>query len=142
MGGQSSDQGDSAHDWSSKYQEIMDVMQTRSFCGFRTSGAWQPTINVYERRDAYFICVDVAGLDRSSLSIRCTDARRVVLAGQRARPQHPNTADPFTVELMEIDEGPFQREIELSVEVDGDGVELLYKSGYLWITLRKRTSHE
>lgn len=38
---------------------------------------------------------------------------------------------------MEIDEGPFAREIELAQPVDVNAVEVNYDRGYLWILLPK-----
>ncbi len=133
-------QSDEISAWSRKIQNIMDEMRNRSFCDYRVSGAWQPTVNVYETRARYHICVELSGVDRQTVSIQCVDQHRVVFAGQRARPALPEFNEPFSLELLEIDEGPFQREIELHEPVSVDHVELSYDKGYLWITMRKITT--
>ena len=38
---------------------------------------------------------------------------------------------------MEIDEGPFRREIDLPAAVDTSQVEATYRKGFLWIRLPK-----
>ena len=128
---------DEIRNWSQRIQDIMDEMRNRSFCDYRATGTWLPNINIYEMREAYFVCVELAGLDAGSVHIECPDARHISIAGQRAQPRVPALSEPFSVELMEIDEGPFQREIDFSEPVEVDTVERLHDKGYLWITLRK-----
>ena len=115
MGAKKFGSGDNAGDWSRRIQDIMDEMRNRSFCDYRATGAWLPTVNIYETRALYLVCV----------------------AGQRLRPRAPSLSDPFSVELMEIDEGPFHREVDFSAPIELDELEILYDNGYLWITLRK-----
>ncbi len=133
-------QRDTPRNWSRKIREIMDEMDTRSFCDFRSSDTWQPTVNIYETRVCYRICVELAGVEPESISVECLDPQRVCLAGQRARPVAPEPDEPFSVELLEIDEGPFHREIELHEPVEHAIAELKHGKGYLWIILRKITT--
>lgn len=129
--------GDEIRDWSRRIQDIMDEMRNRSFCDYRATGAWLPTVNIYETRALYLVCVELAGLELDTVAVECPDAQHVRVTGQRLRPRAPGLAEAFSVELMEIDEGPFHREIDFSEPVAVDGLEVLYDNGYLWITLRK-----
>jgi HSP20 family protein len=129
--------GEEARDWSRRIQDIMDEMRNRSFCDYRATGTWLPTVNIYETQAAYVLCVELAGLELDSVSVECTDSQHVTIAGQRLRPRAPSLSDPFSVELMEIDEGPFHREIDFSEPIAPDELEILYDTGYLWITLQK-----
>jgi len=139
MSGTDLSRSEGMDDWSHKMRDIMDEMRNRSFCGYRASGAWQPTINIYENRVALCICVELAGLDRDSVSVRCADSRHICIGGRRARPRASQMEEPYSVELMEIDEGDFLREVELQHDVKSDAVKIAYEEGYLWITLPRIT---
>lgn len=132
--------GEKMENWSRKIHDIMDEMRNRIFCDYRASGAWQPTVNLYETRSTYHLCVELAGLQRDAVVVECLDEKRVCITGQRAQPRTANMETPFSVELMEIDEGPFRREIELHEPVQVNTFELSYDRGYLWITLRKNVT--
>lgn len=129
--------GDKMEDWTRRVHDIMDEMRNRIFFDYRTTGAWQPTINLYETREAFYVCVELAGLDENAISVECLSPRRVRITGQRAQPRGAGMEAPFSVEIMEIDEGPFCREVDLPDAVTVDAVEASYDKGYLWITLPK-----
>ena len=124
-------------DWSRRIQDIMDEMRNRSFCDYRASGSWLPTINIYSSRVAYLLCVELAGLDGDAVSVVCPDERHVRISGQRGQPQGPGQDEPFSIELMEIDDGPFLREVDFGEPIDVHRVEAVYDKGYLWIRLPK-----
>lgn len=123
--------------WQRRIQDIMDEMRNRSFCDYRATGTWLPNVNIYENHVAYYVCLELAGLERSSVTVECADAQHISISGQRARPRAPGLEEPFSVELMEIDEGPFLRAIDFSEPVATDAIELLNDDGYLWIILQK-----
>ena len=62
--------------------------------------------------------------------------RWVVISGQRPMPR-PDVPERLCVHVLEVDEGPFEREIDLPDPVDVDRVQVEYERGYLWITLFK-----
>ena len=123
--------------WQRRVQDILDEMRKRSFCDYRASGAWLPTINIYANDALYHVCVELAGIDHDSVSVECPDARHLRVSGERIRPHTSGLAASSHIELMEIDEGPFHREIDFADEVDATTIEIAYTQGYLWITLRK-----
>ncbi|HPM23078.1 MAG TPA: Hsp20/alpha crystallin family protein [Phycisphaerae bacterium] len=137
MGAKKFGQDEDMRDWSRRIQDIMDEMRNRSFCDYRATGTWLPTVNIYETRSTYYVCVELAGLESSSVTVECPDARHISVAGERMRPRLPDLVDPFSVELMEIDEGPFHREIDFGQPFEANTLEVSYDQGYLWITLRK-----
>jgi len=124
-------------DWTQKIHEIMDEMLKRSFVQFRSAGPWQPHTNVYESEAAFHVCVDVAGMDEDAIHVECRDGRCLSISGVRGQPRPPEAPDGISVHVLEIDEGRFGREIELSAPVDVNGVEANYNKGFLWITLPK-----
>lgn len=126
-------------EWSQKMQTILDEMRRRKMCDFRETGAWQPTINLYAMRTGYHICVSLAGVDAHGIEVKRVAAQRICISGHRARPLAAGLNEPFSVEVMEIDEGAFHRKIDLPEPVDGESIEIRHEKGYVWILLRKQT---
>lgn len=126
-------------DWSLNVQRIMEEMSNRSFVEYRGTGMWQPRVNLYACHATFRICVELAGLELDALHVRCADDKHVTLSGHRRPPGAAELKDPFSVEAMEIDEGPFLRDIDLPEPVNVGAVRISYDRGYLWITLPKTT---
>jgi HSP20 family protein len=102
------------------------------------SRAWAPAINAYRCQDCIRICVDLAGVERSLIDLT-VEPRRVVIRGTRELPE-PSHSEGHTVQLlaMEIDYGPFEREIDLPLEVEIDKAHAEQRNGLLWIALPLR----
>lgn len=124
-------------EWSEKMRTILEEMGRRKLCDFRPSGAWRPAINLYDCRSAYFLCIDLAGVDSDGLLVRIEAARRITISGNRAQPRLVVEEGPLSIEVLEIDEGPFEREVDLPTPVDEARIEIRHDKGYVWITLRK-----
>ncbi len=123
--------------WARGIQDIMDEMRNRSFFDYRATGTWLPNINIYETGEAYVLCVELAGLEPDCIALQFLDPQHVSITGQRCRARAPELREAYSIDLMEIDEGPFQREVDFGQPVDSGNVELRYDNGYLWITLHK-----
>ncbi len=102
--------------------------------------AWEPAINAYRCQTCIRICVDLAGVERSLIDLT-VEPRRVVIRGRRELPE-PTHAEGHTVQLlaMEIDYGPFEREVTLPAEVEIDQAHAEQRNGLLWISLPLRES--
>src|SRR5712672_2672264 len=102
--------------------------------------AWQPAINAYRCDTCIRICVDLAGVDRSLIELT-VEPRRLVIRGTRELPE-PTHAEGYTVQLlaMEIDYGPFIREVPLPAEVEIDRAHAEQRNGLLWISLPLKES--
>jgi HSP20 family protein len=100
--------------------------------------AWTPAVNLYEDESAYVLCVDLAGIDKDRVEVRL-EAGRVRLQGHRAvpTPRPPETLPRTVVHVMEIDHGPFCRDIELPAPVDRERVKATYEDGILRVVLPK-----
>lgn len=121
-------------EWTRKIHEIMDEMLRRDFVRFRDSGVWQPATNVYETAEAYYICVELAGVSEEEIDVECSDRRRILIRGTRRQPRPQGVACMLSVHTLEIDDGRFERNIELPEPIDVDRVDARYGEGYLWIT--------
>ncbi len=137
MGSSKFGHDDEIHERARRIHDIMDEMLNRSFVHFRDAGTWQPATDVYENRDCYFICVELAGISPEAVDVECRDQRVVLISGGRGNPRPQGVHGTLSVHVMEINHGPFQRDIELPEPVNVDGVEATYDKGYLWVKLPK-----
>lgn len=96
---------------------------------------WQPAINAFRCESAVRICVDLAGVDKSLIDLT-VEPRRVVVRGSREAPE-PGDHQGRAVQMLalEIDYGPFEREVLLPAEVDADQAQAEQENGLLWIYL-------
>jgi HSP20 family protein len=102
--------------------------------------AWEPAINAYRCQNSIRICVDLAGVDRSVIDLT-VEPRRVVIRGTRELPE-PTDDEGCALQLlaMEIDYGPFIREVPLPTEVKIDEAHAEQRNGLLWISLPLKKS--
>jgi HSP20 family protein len=101
----------------------------------RWQGSWSPAINAYRCREGFVICVDLAGVDRSHIDLS-VEPRRVSIRGRRLPPEPLETeGPPLQVLALEIDHGPFEREIVLLEEIEPNEVQAEQRNGLLWIHL-------
>ncbi len=118
-----------------------------AFCGFAgPEPTWSPSVNLYEAESAYRVCMDLAGVDKATIdvSVRSAEGDRpatLSVSGQRPVPRSPVASRPggsrVKVHRMELDHGPFCREVELPRDVDQEAVSATYRSGLLWVELPK-----
>jgi HSP20 family protein len=108
---------------------------TRSQFSRFGSRTWEPAINAYRCEKCVRICVDLAGVDRAMIDLT-VEPRRVLIRGARELPE-PTYAEGRAVQLlaMEIDYGPFEREVMLPADVEVDQAEAEQRNGLLWISL-------
>ena len=124
--------------WSRQVHELLDEMLHRTFVAFRRPGTWHPAVNVYETRQEYFICADIAGIDQQQVHIARFDPNRLVISGRRAQPRPPGAHGPLSVWRMEIHDGVFHCEVNLPEAADLTQREVAYREGYLWIRIPRR----
>lgn len=99
--------------------------------------AWTPAVNAYRYNDRFEICVDLAGVQRESIDLKVLP-QKISVQGFRGMPR-PEIEDPEVkccqTLAMEIENGPFSREIHLPQPVDPEGVTAKKVEGYLWVSL-------
>ena len=112
-------------------QELFnDLWQVPRFSGLRNG--FRPEIDCYrtEEPTAYHIVVELPGIDPEQVQI-VVHGRTVVVAGVRERPGLAGAR----VMQMELDYGPFQRQLQLAEDVDSDAATATYERGLLEIVL-------
>jgi len=101
---------------------------------------WQPAINAYRCEECVRICVELAGVDKSAIDLT-VEERHVSIRGIRDVPE-PSDSEGRAVQTiaMEIDYGPFHRDLHLPVDISVDEVHADQRNGMLWIYLPLKKS--
>lgn len=96
---------------------------------------WQPPINAFRCESGFRLCADLAGVKKETVELT-VERRRVTVRGTREAPE-PSGEDPHGLQVLalEIDYGPFEREITLPAEVDVEQARAEQENGLLWIFL-------
>lgn len=109
----------------------MDLWQLPAMAGVRRG--FRPAVDCFRREDppALIVVVDLAGVDPASVQVVIAD-RTLVVAGERLRPK---SAGRVSYHQMEIEYGPFQRQVPLPEDVDVHAAAASYELGILTVTL-------
>jgi len=94
---------------------------------------WKPLTDMYETDQEVVIVMDIAGISTNDIKLRL-DGNILILRGLR-RELHVDSKRKYY--KMEIDFGPFERNIELPCPIDPDRVTAHYSKGFLAIRLHK-----
>lgn len=108
------------------FGDVFDRALTPRRAGF------MPRVDVYytQTSPAAVICIDLAGVTLNELSID-VQGRAVRIAGRR-----PPAAQAGRVyQQLEIEHGPFERVLELGVDVEAEASQATYVDGMLTIEL-------
>ncbi len=103
------------------------------FSSAAAASSWSPNLTVYRCSDRFLVWVDLAGVERTALTVRA-EARRLSVAGRRLLPI-PEGAACRQVLALEIDEGDFYREVPLPDAIDPEAVKAEHRDGLLRIDL-------
>jgi HSP20 family protein len=108
-----------------------DMWHVPGFAGLRRG--FRPHVDCYrsEEPPAVTVVVELAGIDPGDVEVVVTD-RTVVVSGERRR---PGLACRVSYRQMEIEYGPFQRQISLAEDVDPGAAEASYEHGLLKIVM-------
>jgi HSP20 family protein len=93
--------------------------------------AYRPQVDVYRSDDppTLTIMMELPGVEPNEVKL-VASAQALVIAGERRRPR-----DCGHYEQMEIEYGPFQRQIALSDDVDPEAATATYDRGILTVKL-------
>ena len=92
---------------------------------------WRPPTDMYETEEAIVIRVEIAGMREQDFSVALED-RTLTIRGVRSDP-----TERRAFYQMEIPFGEFSTEVELPAPIVSEGVEAVYRDGFLQITLPK-----
>jgi HSP20 family protein len=117
--------------------QLVDRELGRQYQGFSPTDAFRPAVNLYETREGFMICIDLAGMDQRDMEVSL-EKGNLVVRGRRQSPMPPDGSRAVAVHLMEIDHGQFCRTVEIPSGVDEERIAANYHLGMLWITLPKK----
>ena len=100
-------------------------------------GTWRPSIDILETDDRIFVIVDLAGVRREDITIEM-EGERLRIAGRRPDPSEAHSPSVRKCHQVEIDYGPFERRLLISVPIEASKIEARYEEGFLKIVLPKR----
>ncbi len=101
--------------------------------------SFAPPVDVYETDSEVLVRMEIAGIDPSGVNIAIMSRERLVtISGQRS---DPAAGQPRKYQSMEIECGPFSRQIRLPAEIDEAKASAHYSDGFLVVTFPKVQSH-
>jgi HSP20 family protein len=110
-------------------QELLsDLWQVPRFSGLRAG--FRPNVDCYRTEDSITVLIELPGVDPAKVDIFVAEGTLYV-AGERERPR----SDGQTYQQMELDYGPFRRQIALGADVDVEQAQATYEEGILRIAL-------
>jgi HSP20 family protein len=97
-------------------------------------------MNAYRCEKCIQVCFDLAGVEKADIDLRI-EPTRVLLRGTRRTPGPASSEGrPRQILSMEIDHGPFERELRLPAEIIPGKASAEQRDGLLWIKLPIDTS--
>lgn len=95
------------------------------------SHTWRPPTDMYETDENIIIRVEIAGMREQDFTVALED-RTLTIRGIRS-----DTSERRAFHQMEIPFGEFSTEVELPAPIAPEGVEAIYRDGFLQISLPK-----
>jgi HSP20 family protein len=105
-----------------------DLWNVPRFAGLRRG--FRPNVDSYRTADELKVVVEAAGIDPATLTIAVSE-RILVVAGERSR----ESTGGRVYQQMEIEYGPFARQILLTEDVDPEQAVARYEHGVVTVTL-------
>jgi HSP20 family protein len=111
-------------------QLFADLWQVFPFSRSLRRG-YRPQVDVFRIDDppALIVQVELPGVDPGSVELMASP-QALLIVGERRRPK-----DCGHYQQMEIDYGPFQRQITLAEDIDPEGASATYERGILTVRL-------
>ena len=107
--------------------------QTAGAEGEFTSGAWNPTVDIFDREDAIIIHAELPGVKKNDISVEIKD-NMLILKGDRFLKDDIKEENYYR---RERNFGSFQRAFTLPGLFDEASIKATFKDGVLEITLKK-----
>jgi HSP20 family protein len=112
---------------------MSELAPTKQKMTMRPNLGWAPPTDVYETETEFVTTMDIAGMDRSKISV-FTDGKMLTIRGIR---NELAPAGKKQFHKLEIQVGPFQRLIQIPVAIDSKSIFTNYSNGLLEVRLKK-----
>jgi len=100
--------------------------------------AWKPRCDVCETSDEIIVVAELAGIEVKSLDVR-VEGELLILRGMRPREE---AEEKVNYHIMEINYGPFERDIPLPCDVDAENAKATFGEGFLEIRIPKKVAKQ
>lgn len=120
--------------------DMLKNLSQKSIFNFRPCETWQPAMNFYESAEAYYICLDLAGVHPDDVDVQA-EQDVLKISGHRPTPR-PAECAAARIDVMEIDHGRFQRIIQIPADVDHDRIRANHHNGLVWIHLPRTSASQ
>jgi HSP20 family protein len=107
-----------------------DLWQVPRFAGLHRG--FRPNVDSYHTDEPHelTVVIELPGVDPKTLDL-VVGERTLIVAGERTRPK----VEGRVYQQMEIEYGPFRRQIRLPEDVDPEGAHAHYERGMVTVTL-------
>ncbi|MFP4053756.1 MAG: Hsp20/alpha crystallin family protein [Phycisphaerae bacterium] len=104
---------------------------------FSGAEVWSPAVNLYEDECCYYVVADLAGVDPNQIDLH-TEDHMLHMVGRREMPKVASPSGQVRVHLMEVDQGPFRRKVQLPGDANTQAISATYRSGFLSVRIPKK----
>ena len=95
-----------------------------------------PAAEVRDTEAGYRICLELPGVERSSIDVKATD-RSLVISAERRSPEAPADAEGADPLLSEFRYGTWSRSFRFPSGIEREGITAQYRDGLLTVTAPK-----
>lgn len=127
------DEGDERDPLQELFGTFINEGQVRGRVRIHSGLTWEPPTDVLETEDEIIVVVDIAGMAGDDITV-VTDGAVLKISGTRRSVGAPRMKQ---FHKLEIQVGPFEREIALPTRVDPAKVSAHYEKGFLQVRIRK-----
>jgi HSP20 family protein len=113
-------------------ERLFEFVASPRYCLHAT---WRPSIDLFRTADGIAVVAELPGVDDADLRVTVEDGR-LRIAGIRRPPQELEQAEALQ---LEIDYGPFERQIVLPAGSDSDHITARFRYGLLTVHVPLRT---
>lgn len=113
-----------------------DLFSGRQLRGLPMQDSWQPSVDIYENKEAIFILMDIPGMTPKDIDITATP-ENIIVKGERKAAKEIGDENYI---LREHYYGTFSRSIPLPYPVKPRDIKATYKDGTLELRLPKTKS--
>lgn len=113
--------------------DVAFELRSLHFSDYCRLGSWVPAVNAYRYENRFELAVDLAGVELRDIEVT-VESRRIIIKGERVSPTPP-IDEPTQVLAMEIENGPFCRQLTLPEPVNVAQATTRFENGLLWVDL-------
>jgi HSP20 family protein len=116
-------------------ENLLNHADEQRWRGIYRQHTWRPLTDVFENEESIVVRVEIGGMREEDFSVVLGE-QHLIIEGNRA-----DILERRAFYQLEIPYGEFSTEVDLPVPVATEGIEAVYRDGFLKIVLPKARSH-